>query len=744
MTLPGGKATILALASAGAAALGALWYRRAHQKYPYTYRDGSFEFYKSEARGRVMVPTPYKWLEDPDSSMTQAWVDAQNRVTDQFMRECPDIQPIYEKVLALNNYEKFGVPFRQGHRVFYFHNSGLQDHYVLYKQDSLDGKESVLLDPNTFSADSTVSLGGYSISESGRFIAYSTSASGSDWNTIKIRCIDDGVDLEEKLEWVKFSSISWDHQDRGFFYCRYPTPKSLDGETKEEKRGQETDRSEFHNIYYHSIGTPQSQDILVYTDPEHGEYLHGAEVTDDGRYVLITVSCGCEPVNKLYYFDLVQYQWGTNSERPPQLVKLIDNFDASYSYITNTGSVFYFRTNLNSARKRIIAIDFENPDPSNWREILPEHKQDVLKYAVCVNQDYLLVCYMRDVKDVLMLYRLDGEFVKQLELPGPGQISSLSARKQDPDFFYSFTSFLYAGITMRYDVNTDQSVVFRQTKVGDLDPDMFVSKQVFYPSKDGTLIPMYLIHRKDLVLNGSNPTWLYGYGGFNISFLPSFSASRLLFAQHYNGVYALANLRGGGEYGEEWHKAGQLFNKQNVFDDFHAAAEYLIKHQYTCAKKLAIQGGSNGGLLVGACINQRPELYGCAIAQVGVMDMLTYHRFTIGHAWKTEYGDPEDPKHFDNIYKYSPVHNVRDDVEYPSVLLLAADHDDRVVPSHSYKYIATVQHVMGHRVTQRNPLLIRVHTKAGHGAGKPLKKVIEETAEIMGFVVKTLKAQYRD
>ncbi len=663
------------------------------------------------------VPDPYRWLEDPDSPESRAWIEAQNRLTAAYLAEIPTRGAIRERLTTLWNYPKYGTPFRKAHRYFFFKNDGLQNQSVLYKQASLTADPETLVDPNLLSEDGTVALSTLAVSDDGRLLAYGTSASGSDWEEFRVRDVVEGRDLPDHLKWIKFSGASWTNDGAGFFYSRYPEPgdKAL------------TDVNRFQRLYYHRLGTEQTQDVLVYERPDQPDWGMNAEVTDDGRYAVLHVWLGTDRRNRVYYLDL------KDARRPNvrgAVMRLLDDFDASYTFVGNDGPVFYFLTDLEAPRKRVIAIDTRHPERARWREIIPQGP-DVLD-GIQIIHDTFVANYMHDASSRLRLFRLDGRFVKDLPLPTLGSIGAISGERKDDEMFYAFTSFLYPTTIFRYDFKSGGTSVFKAPTI-DFDPSGYETKQVFYTSKDGTRVPMFITHKKGLRLDGSNPTYLYGYGGFNISLTPSFSVAMLVWLER-GGVYAVPNLRGGGEYGEEWHQAGMHEKKQNVFDDFIAAAEFLIAQGYTSPPKLAIAGGSNGGLLVGAAITQRPELFGAALPAVGVMDMLRFHKFTIGWAWVTDYGSADSTAQFPYLYKYSPLHNIRAGIRYPATLVTTADHDDRVVPGHSFKFTATLQAAQA----GPQPVLIEIETKAGHGAGKPTSKLIEEQADRMAFLVKNL------
>ncbi|MDX2032140.1 MAG: prolyl oligopeptidase family serine peptidase [Blastocatellia bacterium] len=661
----------------------------------------------------VKVADPYRWLEDPDAADSRAWIEAQNRLTSGFLNDIPAREKIKARLTELWNYEKYSPPFKEGGRYFLFKNDGLQNQDVLYTMRSLTDAPRVLLDPNALSKDGTVALAGLEISQDGKHLAYAISVAGSDWQEWKVREIETGKDLPDLIRWSKFSGASWTADGRGFFYSRYDEPNE---KTKLE------DANYFQKLYYHRLGTPQAADELVYERKDHKEWGFGGEVTEDGRYLIINVWQGTDPKNLIFYKDLQ-----TSGAR---VVELIDRFEASYTFIDNDGPTFWFRTDQAAPRGRIIAIDTRTPAPPAWKEIVPESKE-TLEGASAVGER-LLVSYLTDAHSRIRVFERDGKPVREVDLPGLGTASGFGGKRRETETFYSFTGFTTPTSIYRYDVKTGATELFRRPKVA-FNPDEYETRQVFYKSKDGTSIPMFITHRKGLKLDGENPTLLYGYGGFNVSLTPAFSISRLVWME-MGGVYAVPNLRGGGEYGEEWHLAGTKLRKQNVFDDFIAAAEWLIANKYTSSAKLAIQGGSNGGLLVGACMTQRPELFGAALPAVGVMDMLRFHKFTIGWAWISDYGSPENPAEFKALHAYSPLHNLKPGVKYPPTLVTTADHDDRVVPAHSFKFAAALQAAQ----TGDAPVLIRIETRAGHGAGKPTTKIIEELADTWAFLVKTL------
>nr|XP_032833356.1 prolyl endopeptidase [Petromyzon marinus] len=695
------------------------------------------------------VPDPYVWLEDPDSAKTKAFIDAQNAITTPYIEGTPVREKFSTRMTELYDYPKYSCPFKRGNRYYYYHNTGLQNQSVMYVQETLGGESSVFLDPNSLSADGTVALQGAAFSECGSLFAYGLSSAGSDWVTVKFLRAGTGEPLADSLSRVKFTCLAWTHDARGLFYNQYPESDGLGD-------GTETSCNLNQKLYYHVIGTDQSQDILCAEFPDNPKWMGGAKVSHDGRYVLLSIREGCDPVNRLWYCDLQELTGGITGLLP--WVKLIDNFDAEYEYVTSEGSVVTFRTNLEAPRYKLITVDLADAAPDRWGALVDQHERDVLDWAVCVRGDVLVLCWLRDVAGVLEARSArDGSLLGPFPLP-LGSVLGFSGRKNQTEIFYQHSSFLTPGVIYRCDLTEEpfSPEVYRTTSVKGFRPSDYETTQVFYTSKDGSRIPMFLVHKKGIVLDGSHPTLLYGYGGFNISITPTYSVSRLIFIHHLGGVLAVANLRGGGEYGEEWHRAGMLSRKQNVFDDFVSAAEFLIAEKYTRPDKLVIQGASNGGLLVAACVNQRPELFGCALAEVGVMDMLKFHTFTIGHAWTTEYGSADDREQFQWLIKYSPLHNVRAGVRYPAMLLLTADHDDRVSPLHSLKLLATLQAAAaataadaadaagGGAGRAAQPILLRCDTKAGHGSGKPTAKVIAEAADAFSFAARALGLSWRE
>jgi len=668
------------------------------------------------------VADPYRWLEDVDSPETHSWVEAENRVTFAYLEQIPERERIRRRLTELWDYPKYGAPFKKGGRYFFFKNSGLQNQSVLYTQSALTAEPAVLLDPNTLSSDGTVALSILAFAEDGRTMVYGTSGSGSDWQEFRVRDVATRQDRPDHLKWIKFSSAAWTHDGAGFFYSRYPEPTAGTDPLLEVNHNQK--------VYYHKLGTDQSADRLIYERPDHPDWGFGVEVSADGRYAVYTVWLGTDRRNRIYYQNL-------GDPKHPRLdaavVRLLDGFDASYGFVGNTGPVFYFQTDNGAPRGRIIAVDTRRPEPAAWREVVPQ-APDVIEGSQIVHNTFV-IRYLHDAYSQLRLFALDGKPAGTVPLPTLGSIVQVTGEPHDTEMFYAFTSFLYPTTIFRHDFTTGVSTVFKAPEIA-IDPSKYETVQVFYHSKDGTRVPLFLTYQKGLKQDGSNPTYLYGYGGFNVNMTPGFSIGVLGWLE-MGGVYAQAVLRGGSEYGEEWHQAGMLDRKQNVFDDFIAAAEYLIAERYTSPPKLAIGGGSNGGLLIGTVLNQRPELFGAALPAVGVMDMLRFHKFTIGWAWVTEYGSADSLGQFPFLYRYSPIHNMKPGTHYPATLITTADHDDRVVPGHSFKYAATLQSAQG----GPEPVLIRIETKAGHGAGKPTAKVIEDQTDRWAFLVHNLHMQ---
>lgn len=724
------------------------------------------------------VADPYRWMEDPDSPETKAWVKAQVQHTEAYVHS--DLEPIrgnFQKRLQdVYSYDKFGAPWRVGDYWFFFKHAGLEHHSVLYKQKRLDEEPEVLLDPNKLSDAGTSSLHGYDVSKDGKKLLYGISRNGSDWFTVYVRDVVTGEDLNDEVEWCKFGSMTWEESGKGFFYASFPRPKKLEGTGK--SAGTEVEVAKGHRVMYHRLGTDSSEDELVYQSPMDKNWLASPIVTDDWKTLLISIGDSCDPVNRLFYCDLSGFD-GENVSTMAKMVKLVDNFDSLYSYITNDGRTFWFRTNMDAPKYKVVKMQLPpSGSPMEWDEpalaaipkttIVPEDETGVLQEVSVVAGDWLVLTFERDACNQLELCDLAGEHKKAIDVPGIGTIGRIAAHKEYDHIFFKFTNFVTPGLIYRGSIEkatavdgaaiaadsttvTDKSAtvdasvkleVFRNTQVPGICLEDFETKQVRYASKDGTVVPMFVVGQKGAERPG--PCMLYGYGGFNISLRPQFSASQLLFIQHFGGRVCVANIRGGGEYGEDWHQAGTIHKKQNVFDDFTAAARYLTKESYTTKEQLAIMGGSNGGLLVGACINQHPELFAAAVAQVGVMDMLRFDQFTIGYAWRSDFGSAEaNEEQFKTLRAYSPVHNVNQDAgPYPAVLLTTGDHDDRVCPLHSYKYMAELQYSIGSR-EDRKPLVIRIDVDCGHCTGKPTEKIIAEASDIYAFIAKHTGATWR-
>jgi prolyl oligopeptidase len=662
------------------------------------------------------VSDPYRWMEDVDSAELKTWIDAENELTQRYLAQVPLRETMQRRLMELINFERYTAPARRGTRYFYSHNSGLQNQNVLYWQEGLDGEPKVLLDPNTFSEDGTVAISGISITDDGLLAAYSIADAGSDWVKWHVRNVTTGEDLPDVVEWSKFSGASWLKDGGGFFYQGYDAPEA------EALKAA----NYFHKVMFHKLGTPQSEDKLVFDRPDDKELNLGAQVTDDGRYLMLHQSKGTSPNNELAVKDLQQ------PETP--ILRLIDTADATYAPIDNDGTLFWLLTTLDAPNGKVISIDLNNPGREHWKTVIPESTNKLSDISIIDNT--FIANYLADAQSLVELRRLDGSLIERLALPAIGTAYGFSGRREDTETFYQFSNFTTPGTTYRLDMKTRKSTIYRQPKLL-FDPALYETKQIFATSKDGTRVPMFISHKKGLVLDGTAPTLLYAYGGFNISLMPEFSPSHVMWME-MGGVYAQASLRGGGEYGEAWHEAGTRVRKQNVFDDFISLAEWLITNRYTSPVKLAISGGSNGGLLVAACELQRPDLFGAVVAQVGVMDMLRFDKFTIGWAWKEEYGSPsEDAAEFAAIYKYSPLHNIRQGASYPATLITTGDHDDRVYPAHSFKYTAALQAAQ----SGPNPILIRVETRAGHGAGMPLSKRIEATVDQYAFMARELQVE---
>ena len=661
----------------------------------------------------IKVADPYRPLENPDSPEAQKWIEAENKITFDFLKSIPERDGIKNRLTEVWNYERFGVPFKESSRYFFSKNTGLQNQNVIYTTTNFAEQPRELLDPNILAKDGTVALSGMDVTDDSKLVAYSLSTAGSDWQQWKVRDVVTGKDRPDTLDWSKFSGASWKKDGSGFFYSRYDKP-----DEKNKLRSQVYN----HKVFFHRLGTPQSQDKLIYQRPNNKDWLFNAAVTDDGLYLIINVQRGTDPKNRVFYKNLVD----PNSK----VVELLDKADAEYTFLDNDGSTFWFKTNLNAPLDRVISIDVSKGLPAQIKELVPE-SSDKLE-SVSVVGDHFVAEFLHDAHSLVKLFKLDGSIDSEISLPGIGSASGFTGKRKDRETFYSFTSFTTPTEIFRYDFDKRASDLLFQPKVG-FKPDDYTTEQVFYKSADGTRVPMFISYKKGMKRDSQNPTYLYAYGGFDIPMTPTFSPANLVWME-MGGIFALPNIRGGGEYGEKWHEAGELHAKQNVFDDFIAAAQYLINEKYTSTPKLAIGGGSNGGLLVGACMTQRPDLYGAALPAVGVMDMLRFQKFTIGWAWTSDYGSAENADDFPFLYAYSPLHHIAKGCCYPATLITTADHDDRVVPAHSFKFAATLQAAQG----CDKPTLIRIETKAGHGAGKPTTKVIEEAADRWAFLVKEL------
>jgi len=675
--------------------------REAAYQYPETQKDDVVDDYFG-----VKVTDPYRWLEDANSNATKSWVRSQNDLTFSYLDDIPFREKVEERLTEVWNYERFGTPFKENDKYYFFKNDGLQNHAVMYVQDNLEAKPTIVLDPNKFSSDGTAGLGGYSFSKDGRYLAYSTSKGGSDWRTVRIKDLEKGSTLNDELKWVKFSGMSW--KGDGFFYSRYKAPT---------KGNELSEKNEFHQVYYHKIGTSQADDELVFIDRANPDYLYGTSTTEDERFLTLSSSVTTSG-NALYFRDLEKTQ--------QDFIPIIETYESDFWVIDNFGDKLVVMTNHEAPNMRVIQIDTKRPAQSNWRDLIPEAKEKL--QSVDMVGGKILATYIKDAKSMVKIFSENGRAEGELKLPDIGTVGGFSGKRDDKTAFYNFTSFKQPNTIYTYDIEGGQSKVFKAPKV-DFDANKYVTTQVTYESYDGEKIPMFLTHKKGLKLNGNNPTLLYGYGGFDISILPSFSTPNILFLEN-GGIYAVANIRGGGEYGKEWHTAGTKLKKQNVFNDFISAAEFLINKKYTSSDKLAIQGRSNGGLLVGASITQRPDLFKVALPAVGVMDMLRYHTFTIGGAWSNDYGTSADSEEqLRYLLSYSPVHNAKPGTAYPATLVTTGDHDDRVVPAHSYKFISAIQ--AAHE--GENPILIRVMKDAGHRPANT-EQAISEWADVLSFM----------
>lgn len=668
--------------------------------YPHTKRTNQVDDYHGQ-----IVPDPYRWLEDDLAPEVEEWVKAQNQVTEQYLDQIPYRKKIGGRLKELMDYERYSSPFRAGDYYFFYKNDGLQNQPVIYFQKGLDGEPAVFLDPNTISEQGTTAINLLSFSADNKYVAYAQAEAGLDWQEIHFMEIATKTKLPDTLQWIKFSGASW--YNNGIFYSRYPAP---------ENASKKSGKNKFHQVYYHTLGTDQAEDQLIYEDVNHPDLNHYTYITEDKAYLILNASPGTDGFTT-YYKKL-----GTEEG----FVELFADTKHKNYIIDHRDGHFWVLTDIDAPKYRLVKIDLAKPEKENWVEILPESEH--LLQTVNIGGNKLFANYLQDATDRFIQLDYDGNNPQEIQLPGLGSAGGFSGKKEDKQLFYTFTSFLYPNAIFKYDIASGKSSPFFVANL-QFNPADYVEKQVFYRSKDGTKIPMFLVHKKDLSLDGNNPTYLYAYGGFNISLTPSFSSTRLILLEN-KGVFAMPNLRGGGEYGESWHQAGMLEKKQNVFDDFIAAAEYLIAEGYTCSEKLGMAGGSNGGLLVGACMTQRPDLFGLAFPAVGVLDMLRFHLFTIGRAWIPEYGSSADPEQFKTLYAYSPLHQLKAGTAYPATLITTADHDDRVVPAHSFKFAAQLQHTHAGQA----PVLIRIDTDAGHGAGKPISKIIDEQADKWAFL----------
>jgi prolyl oligopeptidase len=700
--------TFLVLAAAGLLTFAQDTAAQAQLEYPAAPTNNHVDDYNG-----VKVADPYRPLENPDSPESRAWIEAEDKITFDFLKTIPERDGIKKRLTEIWDYERFGAPFKEDGRYFFSKNTGLQNQNVIYTTTNFSGTPRELLDPNLLAKDGTIALSGLDVTDDARLMAYGLATAGSDWQQWKVRDVGTGKDRPDLVDWVKFSNASWKKDGSGFFYSRYDKP-----DEKNKLRSQVYN----HKLFFHRLGTPQSQDKLIYERPDQKEWLFNAEVTDDGRYLIISVQRGTDPKNRIFYKNLV--------DPKSKVVELLGKADAQYDFIDNEGPVFVFRTNLNAPLGRIISIDTTKPLPPKIDEVVPESR-DKLEAVSSVGERFVAV-YLKDAHSAVKLFKRDGSADGEIALPWLGTAAGFTGKRNDRETFYSFTSFTTPTEIFRYDFDKRASELLFKPNVK-FNPDDYMTEQVFYQSADGTRVPMFISYKKGMKRDGQTPTYLYGYGGFDISSTPSFAPANLVWME-MGGIYAVANLRGGGEYGEKWHEAGMLHTKQTVFEDFIAAAQYLIDNKFTSTSKLAIGGGSNGGLLVGACMTQRPDLFGAAVPNVSVMDMLRFQKFTIGWAWTSDYGSADKPDDFAYLYAYSPLHHIAKGCCYPATFITTADHDDRVVPAHSFKFAATLQAAQG----CDKPILIRIETKAGHGAGKPTTKIIEETADRWAFLVKEL------
>lgn len=674
-------------------------------KYPDTRKDSTTDQYFGKT-----IADPYRWLENDTSAETKAWVVAENKVTQNYLSQIPYRADIKKRLTEIWNYPKESAPIKIGEYYFFGKNNGLQNQSVWYIKKGMEGKEEVFLDPNQLTADGTAAVSLLGFSHDKKHVAYSVAQAGSDWSSIYVMDIATKTKLSDELKWTKFSGAAW--KGDGFYYSRFDAPA---------KGTDLSATNKFQKIYYHKLGEPQKDDQLIFEDKTNPNLYFGADVTEDERFLIISASAGTSG-NALYYQDL--------NEAGSKISLLVKGYDHNHDVIDNNDNQLLLYTDLDAEHKQVVLIDPKNPNPKNWKKIIPESELPL--EAVSSGGGFLWASYLKDASTNIVQFALNGTKIGEVKLPEIGTAVGFGGYKEDKEFFYTFTNFTTPGTIYRYDIAKATSALYKKSELK-LNTDHYETRQVFYPSKDGTKVPMFIVHKKGIKLDGNNPVYLYAYGGFQVSLTPSFSLSRMLFLEK-GGIYVQPSLRGGSEYGEAWHKGGMLEKKQNVFDDFIAAAEYLVKEKYTNPAKIAISGGSNGGLLVGACMTQRPELFRVALPAVGVLDMLRYHKFTVGWGWAVEYGTSDKKEDFDYLIKYSPLHNVKSDVNYPATLITTADHDDRVVPAHSFKFAATLQE----KYKGENPMLIRIETKAGHGAGKPTTKLIEEAADVWSFVFQNL------
>ncbi len=682
-------------------------------KYPATKKGEAIDIY-----GTTKVVDPYRWLEDDNSEETKNWVKQQNKVTNEYLARIPFRDKVRKRLEDLWNYPKYSSPFKKGDYYYFFLNEGLQNQAVMYRQKGIDGKPEEFLNPNTLNKEGIAALGGINFSKSGKYMAYSIAVAGSDWQEVFVMETATKKLISDKIEWVKFSGYSW-NKDEGFYYSGYDKP---------DERSKLSKQNQFHKVYYHKLGTDQSKDELIYEDKKNPLRFHSAGLTEDGRFLILNISEGTSG-SEIWYRDMKE-------TANKQFKLLIPGFATEPDVIDNSGDKLLVRTNEDAPNYKVVLVDPKNPAKANWKTLIAE-KPEALQ-GVGTGGGVLFASYLKDASTKVIQHAYDGKYVGEIQLPGIGTASGFGGEKNDKEFFYTYSSFNTPPAIYRYDIAKGESVLFRNTKTM-MNTEDFVTEQIFFPSKDGTQIPIFLTYKRGMKRDGNNPVLLYGYGGFNIPMTPGFSMSNAFFIEQ-GGIYAVVNLRGGSEYGEKWHKDGMLDKKQNVFDDFIGAAEFMIGKKYTNNQKIAIRGGSNGGLLVGAAMTQRPDLFKVALPAVGVLDMLRYHKFTIGAAWAVEYGSADNPSQFPYLYKYSPYHQLRENEQYPATLITTADHDDRVVPAHSFKFAARLQEYQA----GKNPVLIRIETNAGHGAGKPTGKQIDEAADIWSFTMQQLGMSFMD